>query len=75
MIHAEVHRGPTDEIEEIKFSVTKSSLARFTEVINAGLNCKDQAHPELKELGDMLTHGKILQDYYSQQGIVREQDC
>ena len=75
MIHAEVHRDPEGEIAELKFSVTKESLPRFTRLINNGLNCADQAHPELKELGDMLTHGKVLQDYYSQQGLVREEDC
>ena len=75
MIHARVSRDPAGEIAEIHFSVTKESIPRFTALIDRALNCADQAHPELKELGDMLTHGRVVQDYYAQQGLVREQDC
>ena len=74
MIHCRVHRDSTNEIEEIGIIITKKSMARFTELINAALNTKPMAHPELKEFGDMLTEGKILQDYYQQMGILKEED-
>lgn len=51
-------------ITSITFSVSSTSLPRFTTLINAALNTRPDVHPELKELGDMLTHGRILQDYY-----------
>lgn len=72
MIHVKVSRDADGEIDNLQIGITKESLGRFTALINAGLNCADQAHPELKELGDMLTHGEILQDYYSQAGMKRD---
>jgi hypothetical protein len=38
----------------------------FKELVRRALNCWPDAHPSLKEMGDMLDHGKILQDYYAQ---------
>lgn len=64
MIHVEVHRNTANNLAELKFSITAESIPSFTELINRGLNCSPNVHPELKELGDMLTHGKVLQDYY-----------
>lgn len=72
MIHVKVSRDSFGEIDNLQIGITQDSLVRFTKLISEGLNCKDQAHPELKELGDMLTHGRILQDYYSQQGMKRD---
>jgi len=42
------------------------SRLRFNLVVAKGLNTWDQAHPELKELNDVLHHGRILQDYKTQ---------
>lgn len=64
MIHVEVHRDPANNFAELKFSITAESIPGFIDLISRGLNCFPNVHPELKELGDMLTHGKILQDYY-----------
>lgn len=58
----------------LTIEVSGNSIERFTALISSALNCKDQAHPELKELGDMLCHGRILQDYYAQQGMVKNAD-
>lgn len=66
MIHARVSRGPSSKIAEIHFSVTEESIPGFKELVRRALNCWPDAHPELKELGDMLEHGKVLQDYYHQ---------
>jgi hypothetical protein len=52
----------------IQITLTDKSIIRITELVNRGLNTHVGAHPELKELGDMLTEGKILQNYYSQSG-------
>lgn len=64
MIHARVSRGPDSEIAEIHISITAESIPGFTALISDALNCRPDVHPELKELGDMLTHGRVLQDYY-----------
>ncbi len=64
MIHVRVHRNPDSQIDEIQLSVTTpNSLANFTQLVNRALNCWDEAPKELKELGDMLTHGRITQEY------------
>jgi hypothetical protein len=54
-----------DYPEEIILTVSEDSLPWFKEAIRRALNTWPDAHPELKELGDMLMHGKVLQDYYS----------
>ncbi len=38
----------------------------FKQMISRALNTYSDAHPALKEFGDMLEHGRVLQDYYSQ---------
>ena len=40
-----------------------SSTENFKLMVRRALNTWDDAPQELKELGDMLDHGKILQDY------------
>jgi hypothetical protein len=50
----------------IQIILTDDSKEHFTTAMNRALNCWPDAPPELKELADMLNHGKILQDYYSQ---------
>lgn len=39
------------------------SIENFKALIRRGLNTWDDAPPELKQLGDMLDHGRILQTY------------
>lgn len=63
MIHARVSRNPENEIAEIHISVTHESLPAFTTLVHRALNCWDSAPKELKDLGDMLTHGRITQDH------------
>jgi hypothetical protein len=66
MIHVNVSRSPTDPnnpIEELKISVTKESLGPFIQMIDRALNCWDNAPKELKDFGDMVTHGFITQDH------------
>lgn len=63
MIHARVSRNPENEIAEIHISVTHESLPAFTTLIQRALNCWDSAPAEIKELGDMITHGRVTQDH------------
>ena len=63
MIHARVSRNPENEIDGIHISITQDSLPNFQQLIHRALNCWDSAPKELKELGDMLTHGYITQDH------------
>lgn len=52
--------------------------AAFKELMRRALNTYCEAHPELKELGDILDHGRILQDYWASRtdisGKVRHPD-
>ena len=49
----------------------EESRAAFTLMVQKALNCWPDAHPALKELGDMLTHGRVLQDYWSSRTDVK----
>ena len=66
MIHARVSRNPENEIDGIHISITADSLQNFNTLVNRALNCWDSAPAELKELGDMLTHGYITQTHTNQ---------
>jgi hypothetical protein len=64
MIHLRVSRNSNSQIDELHISVTTpNSLANFTQLVNRALNCWDEAPKELKELGDLLTHGRVTQEY------------
>jgi alkylhydroperoxidase/carboxymuconolactone decarboxylase family protein YurZ len=64
----------TKELQSISLLVTGGSLERLKTLVDRALNTWDSAHPELKELGDMLTHGKVTQDYYGQTGMVKNEN-
>ena len=66
MIHARVSRNPENEIDGIHISITADSRQNFNTLVNRALNCWDSAPAELKELGDMLTHGYITQTHTNQ---------
>jgi hypothetical protein len=53
-------------IKEIKVTVTAESLEIFKLLIHRGLNCWEDAPAELKDLGDMFTHGRITQNHTKQ---------
>lgn len=65
MIHVRASRNPENEIYVIHISITADSLPTFKQLADRALNCWDSAPPELKELGDMLTHGYVTQEYTS----------
>jgi hypothetical protein len=48
---------------ELHIIVTEESRADFIELINRALNCWDAAPKDLKDLGDMITHGRVTQDH------------
>lgn len=66
MIHVRVSRNPSNEIGGIHISITAASIQNFHTLVNRALNCWDSAPAELKELGDMLTHGYITQPHTDQ---------
>ena len=63
MIHVRVTRNSMFKIDGAHISITSESIEDFTKMVNRALNTWDEAPKDLKELGDMLVHGKILQDY------------
>jgi hypothetical protein len=53
------------EPERYHVDITGDMIEPFKELVRRSLNCWPDAHPALKELGDMLMHDKVLQDYYA----------
>lgn len=65
-------------IQETYIEVPEELMIPFKQLINKALNTYPDAHPALKEFGDLLTHGKVLQDYYSQRTdkqLIAPSDC
>lgn len=52
----------------------KPELAnQFKQMVRRALNVWPDCHPALKEFGDMLEHGRILQDnYYAQRTDIKK---
>lgn len=48
--------------------VGQTSVENMKQLTARALNTWDQAPPEVKEFGDMVTCGQPLQDYYAQNG-------
>jgi hypothetical protein len=69
MIHTRVSKHcinvnpDLESIAEIHISITEDSLPNFIALVNRALNCWDTAPKELKDLGDMITHGRVTQDH------------
>jgi hypothetical protein len=63
MIHVRVTRNSLFKIDAAHISITEESMEDFIKLVNRALNTWDDAPKDLKELGDMLVHGKVLQDY------------
>lgn len=63
MIHAQVTRNNDNSIHLLRIEVTEESLPDFISLINRALNCWDSASKDLKDLGDLITHGRVTQDH------------
>lgn len=61
-----VHSTVSGEEEELRLYISGESIRTFKWMLDRALNCWPDAHPDLKELGDMLTHGRITQDHQHQ---------
>lgn len=59
MIH--VSRDP--ESSNLAITITDESVGKFKILVDRALNCWPDAPGELKDLGDMLTHGRVTQDH------------
>lgn len=49
--------------------IDDSIWPEFQKLIARGLHTWDQAYPDIKELGDLITVGHVQQDYQGQSGI------
>lgn len=58
-----IHVSFDPEINNFAITITDESVPEFKQLVQRALNCWDDAPKDLKELGDMLTHGKITQDH------------
>lgn len=50
----------------------KEDIATFKQAINRAMNVWDGAPWQMKELGDMITEGKLMQDYKKMYGGDKE---
>lgn len=76
-LHAKVHRDhiPPDlivlgeiyphqrKINKITLTLSEESIEQFKTILSRALNTFPEAHPDWKELWDMMEHGYVLQDY------------
>lgn len=76
MIHVEHYKAEPEKnlAEALTLTITDTSLDNFKRLVDRALNCWDDAPKELKDLGDMLTHGRITQDYTPPKKMQRTAD-
>ena len=67
MFHLKTEHWDTDgTLAQITIRIDdEQSLNNFRTLVNRALNCWGQAPKDLKELGDILTPGRITQDHSS----------
>lgn len=58
----------------IDIAIGTSDISAFKEMVARACNVWPDAPAEIKEFHDILLHGKPLQDYYSQNKVVRIED-
>lgn len=46
--------------------ITEDDVGAFKDLVFRGINNSPDAPPSMKQLYDILTHGKVLQDYAQQ---------
>lgn len=66
-----VHRRRKDEEAGVAFPVDQriycnADWESFQELIQRGANLWPDAPPEIKDFADLVTNGKVMQDYYRQ---------
>lgn len=52
----------------------EESIKLFQEMVRRANNCWDTAPTEMKEFSDMVTEGKLLQNYSGQPNFAKKQD-
>lgn len=52
------------DFQGLELQIPSQILPQFKELVSRALNVWPDCHPALKEFGDILTHGKVLQDNY-----------
>jgi hypothetical protein len=66
MIHLKTNHWQDGTLADLTIKIDdEQSLRSFQELVDRALNCWDSAPKDLKELGDILTHGRITQDHAS----------
>jgi hypothetical protein len=68
-----IHVKHTNAVR-MEIILTGKSLERFKVLVNRALSSWPNAHPEIKEFGDMVTVGTVQQDYYAQANIVKSEE-
>lgn len=62
-----IYRGPTQPLGEIRVATVRivgdEDIALFQLLVRRALNTWDRAPQQVKEFGDLVTEGTILQDY------------
>ena len=62
-----IYRTPVEPLGETQVATVRivgdADIALFQQLVRRALNTWDNAPPQIKEFGDLVTEGKILQDY------------
>lgn len=66
-----LHDVSDNNKQSISMYVPEEHVKEFKTLINRAMNTWDEASPEMKEFADLVIHGKILQDYRSQDSSKR----
>lgn len=61
-----------ENLHGLDITIPKDLVPQFKQLVSKALNAWPDCHPALKEFGDMLEHGKVLQNYYSQRTDIKK---
>lgn len=69
--HTDYHITIDKRSFEIHIVIPNDLFTSFKTLISRALNTNADCHPAFKEFGDLLEHGRVLQDYYSQRSDIK----
>lgn len=55
-----------DKTTSLSMHINEAEVFEFKQLIFRGINNSPDASPAMKELYDIITHGRVLQDYAQQ---------
>lgn len=72
MIHVSPELNAQDDLIRVNITVDAKEWKRFQELVHRGANLWADAPDFIKRAADLITNGKVMQDYSSKSGENRE---